>query len=114
MKTLAYITLRDNDRKAIEAAVKVLGQKFPVVQIVLYGSKARGTDDPESDIDLLVLTSRELTWQERDAVTDALFDVELDYNVVISTIVVSDREWSAGRYAVLPIHDEIERDGVAA
>jgi hypothetical protein len=61
-----------------------------------------------------VLTSKELTWQERSAITDALFDVQLAHNVVITPLVVSDREWSQGRYAVLPIHDEVERHGVAA
>ena len=114
MKTLAHISLKANDRKAIEATKNLLVQKYPVELIVLYGSKATGTDDAESDIDLLVLTTRELTWRERDAITDALYDIQLTHNVVISTLVVSAREWSEGRYSVLPIHDEVERYGVAA
>jgi predicted nucleotidyltransferase len=114
MKTLAQLSLKANDRKAIEAAKDLLVQKCPVELIVLYGSKATGTDDAESDIDLLVLTTRELTWRERNAITDALYDIQLAQNVVISTLVVSKREWSEGRYSVLPIHDEIERYGVAA
>ena len=114
MKTISHITLKANDRKAIETAKDLLVQKYPVELIVLYGSKARGTDDAESDIDLLVLTTRELTWRERNAITDALYDIQLAQDVVISTLVVSKREWSEGRYSVLPIHDEIERYGVAA
>ncbi len=114
MKTLTDISLKANDRKAIEVAKDLLVKKYPVELIVLYGSKARGTDDAESDIDLLVLTTRELTWRERNAITDALYDIQLAHSVVISTLVVSQREWSEGRYSVLPIHDEIERYGVAA
>ncbi len=114
MKTIAQLSLKANDRKAIEAAKKLLAQKYPVELIVLYGSKATGTDDAESDIDLLVLTKRELAWRERQAITDALYDIQLAYSVVISTLVVSKHEWSEGRYSVLPIHDEIERYGVAA
>lgn len=114
MKTLAHISLKANDREAIEAAKDLLVQKYPVELIVLYGSKAKGTDDAESDIDLLVLTKRELTWRERNAITDALYDIQLAHNVVIGTLAVSQREWSEGRYSVLPIHDEIERYGVAA
>jgi len=114
MKTLAHISLKANDRKAIEAAKDLLVQKYPVELIVLYGSKARGTDDAESDIDLLVLTKRELTWRERNTITDTLYDIQLAHGVVISTLVVPTREWSEGRYSVLPIHDEIERYGVAA
>ena len=79
---------------------------------MLYGSKARGTDDAESDIDLLVLTSRKLDWRERDAITDALFEVELAHDVVLSTLVLPASEWEHGRVAVLPIHDAIESSGV--
>jgi predicted nucleotidyltransferase len=37
---------------------------LPVESIVLYGSKARGDDTFESDIDLLVLTARSLSPDE--------------------------------------------------
>jgi predicted nucleotidyltransferase len=113
MKTLDHIGLKDKDRQAIEAAARLLYAKFPVERVVLFGSKAAGTDDAESDIDLLVLTSRALSWDERSALTDALFDIELAEGVVISTLVVPSREWSEGVYSVLPIHDEVARWGVA-
>jgi len=114
MRTLEEIHLSAADRGAIEDAAALVRQRFPVAEIVLYGSKARGTDDPESDIDLLLLTSRSLSWRERRAVTEELFDVELKHDVVLSTIIVSREEWFHGPYTVLPIRREIERDGVAA
>ena len=114
MKTLTDIPLNSKDREAIAAAVLVLKEGFPVQSVTLFGSKATGRDDAESDIDLLVLTSRKLTWRERDAVTDALFDVEMAHDVVISTLVLPAEEWEAGPYRVLPIRAEIERQGVAA
>ncbi|MBI5446345.1 MAG: nucleotidyltransferase domain-containing protein [Deltaproteobacteria bacterium] len=114
MKTISDIHLHPKDRAAIAAAVRLLRERFPVQSVTLFGSKATGRDDAESDIDLLVLTSRKLTWRERDAVTDALFDVELAHDVVISTLVLTAEEWEAGPYRVLPIRAEIERQGVAA
>ncbi len=114
MKSIDQIQLAVNDRQAIGEATNLLLAQFPVEKIILYGSKATGTDDEESDIDLLVLTSRELSWSKRNAITDALFDIQLKYDVVISTLVVPNREWSEGIYAVLPIHKEVERYGVAA
>lgn len=114
MKTVNDIQLKGRDRDAIHAAVRILREHFPVAQIILYGSKAKGADDPESDIDLLVLTSKAVGWRERNAITDALFKVELDHDVVISTLVVPQHEWEEGVYSVVPIHDEVERYGVAA
>jgi len=92
----------------------MLRQQFPVERVVLFGSKARGEDDAESDIDLLVLTRHPLTWQERDKITSILFGLELELDVVISTVIVSAEEWDHGLYQVLPIREEIERDGVRA
>ena len=114
MRSLADVQLQPKDRDAIATAVQVLRERFPIVSVTLFGSKATGRDDAESDIDLLVLTSRKLTWRERDAVTDALFDVEMAHDVVISTLVIPFDEWEAGPYQVLPIRAEIERQGVAA
>ncbi len=114
MKTVSDIQLKSRDREAIDAAVRVLKQRFPVLQVILYGSKAKGTDDSESDIDLLVLTSRGLSWRERNTITDTLFDIELDYDVVVSALVVPQVEWTTGLYSVLPIYDEVREHGVAA
>jgi predicted nucleotidyltransferase len=114
MRTLGDVELGAGDRAAIVAAAKVLRERFPVDSIYLFGSKATGRDDPESDIDLLVLTSRPLGLRERDAVTDILFDIVMHFEVVICTLVVDLDAWQHGAYQVLAIHDEIERDGVAA
>ncbi len=112
MRTLAQISLNERDCVAIAAAVHLLRSRFPVERVILFGSKARGTDDPESDIDLLVLTSRELERRERNALIDALFDIELDHDVVISPVILPLKEWEEGICRVLPIRDEIDRDGV--
>lgn len=114
MATIADLPLDPNDRRAIEAAVELLCQRFSVEQVILYGSKVTGKDTAESDIDLLVLTHYPLSWQERNAITDALFDLELAYEVVISTLIVANSEWALGSYTLLPIHQEIEKHGVAA
>lgn len=34
-------------------------------------------NDRESDIDLLLLTSEPLAWEERDRITDGVFDIQL-------------------------------------
>lgn len=113
MKRLDEIVLKERDRAAIEEAARLLRERFPVERIALYGSKTSGTDDAESDIDLLVVTSRDLEWAERGAITDALFDVEMAYGVVISPLIVAAAEWERGRLAVLPIHKAVEESAVS-
>jgi predicted nucleotidyltransferase len=114
MKQLHNILRRQRDLNAVEETSSLLKAKFPVAEVRLFGSKTRGTDDPESDIDLLVLTSREISWRERNAMTDAIYDIQMKYDVVISLLVISQKEWNSGLVSALPIHDIIESEGIAA
>ena len=106
------IKSRQNEQKAIQLASEMLRDKFPVRKVILFGSKARGDDDEESDIDLLLLTDRPISWEERKALIDALFDIELAYDVVISPLISTSADWLEGTFSVMPIHDEIAREGI--
>jgi len=65
MKSMDDLPLGDNEKKAIQEATRILKEKFPVSDVILFGSKARGDSDEESDIDLMLLTTRPIDWQER-------------------------------------------------
>jgi uncharacterized protein len=112
MRLWEDLRLAAKDRDAIQAAAQVLRGRFPVAEILLFGSKSRGDDDVESDIDLLILTSRPLSHRERHAVCDALFPVEMAHDVLISALIVPAAEWTAGPFSVLPIRAEVDEQGV--
>ncbi len=112
MKTIVDLTLRDNEKQAILEATRILRERFPVKEVILFGSKARGDSDQESDIDLLVLTTDRLHWKDRHAIVDALFEVEMRHNVVISIVVNTVYDWNEGVCTVLPIHQKIAMEGV--
>lgn len=114
VKTLEDIPLTENDRRAVEEAATLLRTCLPVSRITLFGSKARGLDDAESDIDLLVLTSRPVNRTERGEMVRSLFDLELRREVVITPLIIAEEDWEHGLYQVLPLRREVERDGVAA
>jgi predicted nucleotidyltransferase len=112
MRTLDDVPLAPAERQAIEAAAAALRARFPVTEIVLFGSKARGDSEPESDIDLLVLTARKLDWQEERTILHELFDIGMRFDVVFSPLTVEAGSWRDGVHSVLPIHTEVEREGV--
>ncbi|MEZ4526473.1 MAG: nucleotidyltransferase domain-containing protein [Desulfobacterales bacterium] len=107
-----FHNLSEKDKKAIQLASEILRKKFPVENVILFGSKARGDDDEESDIDLLLLTDRPISWEERKSVIDTLFDIELTYDVVISPLISTYYDWNEGMFSVMPIHNEIAREGI--
>jgi uncharacterized protein len=108
----AQLPLSANDRAAITEAAEILADRLPVERMVLYGSKARGDDRADSDIDLLILTSRPLSVVEGFQVTDLLQPVQHRYHCIISPLRLSADEWYQGVYQVLGIRHEIDRDGI--
>jgi predicted nucleotidyltransferase len=114
MKTLGDISLAETDRQAVLRAADVLRSRFPIAGVILYGSKARGDDAAGSDIDLLVLTDRPVTYREKEEMTRAVYPLELELAVVISLLIMDEQKWKTGLCRAMPIHAEVERDGVAA
>lgn len=112
MKTIDDLSLKDNEKKAIREATKILKERFPVSEVIMFGSKARGDSDKESDIDLLILTTQPLHWKKRHAIIEALFEVEMKHDVMISIVVNTVHDWQEGICTVLPIHEEISREGI--
>ena len=113
MKTIDDLSIKENEKKAIREATRILKERFPVTDVILFGSKARGDSSEESDIDLLLLTKEPLHWKERHAIIEALFDVEMKHDVVISIVVNTVHDWREGICTVLPLHKEINREGIA-
>ena len=114
MRTLGDLQLAARDRLAVERAAGALRARFPIVRVVLFGSKARGDDAAASDIDLLVLTGRTVSYREKEEMTQAVYPVELDLGVVISMLIMPEARWDRGLCRLMPIHFEVERDGAAA
>lgn len=112
MKLMDDIAIMPEQRGALAEIKRRLLEKFDVAAIVLFGSLARGQADEESDADLLVVTDHPLTRFQRHEITNEVFDVNLQHDTNFSTLVVDRQSWETGIVSVLPIHDEILRDGV--
>ena len=65
---------------------QVLGGQL--IELKLFGSKARGDDRADSDMDVLVIVASE-DWHIRDKVYDVATDVLLQMDVCISPKVIS-------------------------
>jgi predicted nucleotidyltransferase len=111
MRKLENVKLSQKERDSILEASRLLRSDLPVTRLILFGSKARGTGEPDSDIDLLVLTSCPVSSKLREAISDRLADINLKTDVLLTSVVVSEEDWSNGLIHYMLIHDEAERDG---
>jgi predicted nucleotidyltransferase len=84
----------------------------PSAEIILYGSRARGDGNPESDYDLLILTDGDASLAREDIFRRKLFAIELETVAVLTVILVSRKDWNSDLYGAMPFHQNVVRDGV--
>jgi len=83
--------LTNEERDALSRVTRTLRSRFGAVEVILYGSAARGELDEESDIDLLVVLPR-LDWEMQKEIIAVCFDAELRCGRVISAICYTTKE----------------------
>ena len=88
---------------------KLLGNNM--TKIVLYGSRARGDYDTESDIDIAIIVRR-LSRELRKQIYDIVADIEIKYLVSISTLVLSEENFAFLKNRERRIAADIEKEGI--
>ena len=63
-----------------------------IKDIVLFGSQAKGTSQPESDYDILLLVKTNPDRIMKRRISDYCYDIELKYNIIMDTHILSDSE----------------------
>jgi len=94
---------------AFEAAIrKRLGAHLQ--QMILYGSRARGDNDPESDYDILLIVD-EVTQDIKDAINEVSAECFCEYSRLFPAIPVSEKEFEVRLYC--PLFMNVRREGVS-
>ncbi|MCX6383174.1 MAG: nucleotidyltransferase domain-containing protein [Actinobacteria bacterium] len=112
MKYLGHLNLKENEKKALLELKKELFKNFLVAEIILYGSKARGDFDEESDMDILIILKNKVDDNIREKVFSMSFKIEIKYDVIFGILVEPEDFWSSPLAEAMPIHCNINREGV--
>lgn len=98
-------------RKMVQIYTSVYGKNL--MQVILYGSYARGDYNNESDIDIVAIVRGErLMLQEQlKQVWDESCELELEYDMVLSPTVIPYEEFEKYRED-LPYYRNIAQEGV--
>jgi uncharacterized protein len=83
----------------------------PTADVILYGSRARGDEHPESDWDLLILVNSKTDLDYERVFRHRLYDIELESGVAISVSVYNKNEWRLNHW-ITPLYQNITREGL--
>jgi uncharacterized protein (UPF0332 family)/predicted nucleotidyltransferase len=99
--------LTDQERKGLAHFLERLETECGdrVQRVVLFGSRARGDHDAESDVDLLVVMAEE----QDKVVVDRLIPRE---DVVFFTLTLSEAKYRRYQRLQLPLYVNLRRDGI--
>ncbi len=100
------------DKHVLHEVRQIIQRLLPGATVYLYGSAARGTREPDSDLDLLVVTEGRLSRGEEIAAADAVYDLELARGVVVSIVYFSQEEWDAPLTRATPFRNRVEAEAV--
>lgn len=79
--------------------------------IILYGSRARGDEYPESDWDLLILVNSRVDIDQEKNFRHRLYDIELELGEAFSVYVYNKNDWKSNHW-MTPMYQNIAKEGL--
>jgi len=101
------------DRDLLLKQVKETVLKIePTAEVILYGSRARGDSNADSDWDFLVLVDGPVDDGRVDRIRHRLYEIEWESDQVLSSIVRSRQQWCSQPLSSTPFHLNVELEGI--
>lgn len=103
------ITIRKALAEFRKELVNLLGDNL--LEVRLFGSRARGDAEPDSDVDVMLLV-RERTENLRDRVMDVSAPLSLKYELVIMTLIMTPEELADEEDMETLLYSSLMKEGI--
>ena len=101
------------NKKILIKIKAIINDLEPQATVILYGSFARGDNNKNSDIDVLILLDKtNITYQDEKRIKYPLYDLEFETGQIISPLVLSKSDWEA-RHSITPFYANVNHEGIA-
>ena len=103
--------LREADRRIAREFRRRLSAIAPIVDLRVFGLRARGDAAPDSDLDLFI-ELEEATPELRKRISEIAWEVGFEMDRMISTVVTTRDDLEHGAMGANPLVLNVEREGV--
>ena len=99
------------EKQILETFANLVHRKVSLHSVVLFGSRARGDAEPDSDMDVLVIVD-DLTEKDEDYISECAWEAGFESGVVVVPVVSFTSRVGNGpeRYSLLA--EAVKSDGV--
>lgn len=99
-----------NQTEILSAIKTLVKEEIPDAKVYLFGSRATGRVHEESDWDVLIITSGEVTRSLKRKIHNRLFPLSVEICSFIHSLVINEKDWAEkpSYYSLwLSIKDEV-------
>ena len=91
--------MRVNKKVVLKELSRLLKSRFSdnLKDIVLFGSHVYGKAREDSDYDILIILRQKADWKIEREISDICYEIDLKYNIITDTHVISESELSTLR-----------------
>jgi predicted nucleotidyltransferase len=107
--------LTATEQAALDAHVRELRRVFGnrLERVILFGSKVRGDDHEQSDVDLLVVLTDEVSLADEELASVSSFDLLVEQHVYIHNILIPHADFEHPHALTYFVVSDAREEGVA-
>jgi predicted nucleotidyltransferase len=108
------VKLSQRETRAVKKFLSHIRKTYgkQIHKVMLFGSKARGEANSDSDIDILLLVADE-TWTLKDGIVDIVADINLEYDILIDIRVIGIKRWQYMADIQAGLYQTISQDAIS-